>query len=41
LYLAPEARFDYLLTLPEGEDIGANVNAAMRDIEKHNSRQDS
>ena len=38
LYLAPEARFDYLLTLPEGEDIGANVNAAMREVEKHNPR---
>lgn len=36
LYLAPEARFDYLLTLPEAADIGAKVNAAMRDIEKHN-----
>lgn len=36
LYLAPEARFDYLLTLPEGEDIGAKVNAAMREVEKHN-----
>jgi len=36
LYLAPEARFDYLLTLPEVADIGARVNAAMRDIEKHN-----
>jgi type I restriction enzyme M protein len=32
----PGARFDYLLTLPEAEDIGAKVNAAMRDIEKHN-----
>src|SRR5688500_8307730 len=29
LYLAPEARFDRLLTLPEGADIGASVNAAM------------
>ena len=38
LYLAPEARFDYLLTLPEGEDIGAKVNAAMREVEKHNQR---
>jgi type I restriction enzyme M protein len=38
LYLAPEARFDYLLTLPEGEDIGAKVNAAMREVEKHNPR---
>ncbi len=36
LYLAPEARFDYLLTLPEVADIGARVNAAMREIEKHN-----
>ncbi len=36
LYLTPEARFDYLLTLPEVADIGAKVNAAMREIEKHN-----
>ena len=36
LYLAPEARFDYLLTLPEVVDIGARVNAAMREIEKNN-----
>ena len=36
LYLASEARFDYLLTLPEVTDIGAKVNAAMREIEKHN-----
>lgn len=36
LFLAPEARFDYLLTLPEAADIGAKVNAAMREIEKHN-----
>jgi type I restriction enzyme M protein len=36
LYLAPEARFDYLLTLPEVADIGAKLNAAMREIEKHN-----
>jgi len=36
LYLSPEARFDYLLTLPESADIGAKVNAAMRDIELHN-----
>ena len=36
LYLPAEARFDYLLTLPESENIGARVNAAMRDIEKHN-----
>jgi type I restriction enzyme M protein len=31
LYLAPEARFDHLLTLPEAANIGA-----MREIEKHN-----
>ncbi len=36
LYLAPNARFDALLNLPEGADIGARVNDAMRDIEKHN-----
>jgi type I restriction enzyme M protein len=36
LYLAPEARFDFLLTLPEGKDIGAKVNTAMRAIEKQN-----
>ncbi len=37
LYLAPEARFDYLLTLPEAANIGAKVNAAMREIERHNT----
>ena len=36
LYLAPEARFDFLLTLPEAADVGAKVNAAMREVEKHN-----
>jgi type I restriction enzyme M protein len=36
LYLASEARFDYLLTLPEAADIGAKVNTAMREVEKHN-----
>ena len=36
LYLSPEARFDYLLTLPESADMGAKVNAAMREIEQHN-----
>jgi len=36
LYLAPEARFDHLLTLPEASDIGAKINEAMREIEKHN-----
>ena len=36
LFLAPEARFDYLLTLPEAADVGAKVNEAMRQVEKHN-----
>ena len=36
LYLPAEARFDHLLRLPEAENIGAKVNAAMRDIEKLN-----
>jgi len=36
LYLPAEARFDYLLNRPEAENIGAKVNAAMRDIEQHN-----
>lgn len=38
LYLNPEARYDYLLTLPEASDIGSKVNAAMREIEKHNPK---
>jgi type I restriction enzyme M protein len=36
LYLAPNARFGHLLDLPEAVNIGAKVNEAMRDIEKHN-----
>jgi type I restriction enzyme M protein len=36
LFLVPNARFDYLLALPEAANIGAKVNEAMRDIEKHN-----
>jgi type I restriction enzyme M protein len=36
LYLAPEARFDHLLTLPEAAGIGGKVNATMREVEKHN-----
>ena len=36
LYLSPDARYDYLLTLPEVADVGGKVNAAMREIEKHN-----
>jgi type I restriction enzyme M protein len=36
LYLPAESRFDYLLGLPEAENIGSKINAAMRDIEKQN-----
>ena len=36
LFLSKESRFDYLVSLPEGADIGAKVNDAMRDIEKQN-----
>ncbi|MGY6214164.1 type I restriction-modification system subunit M [Methylolobus aquaticus] len=38
LYLSGLARFDYLLSLPEGADIGAQVNAAMREVEKYNTQ---
>ena len=36
LYLTPNARFDHLLRLPEGGNVGRAVNEAMADIEKHN-----
>ena len=36
LFLPANSRFDCLLNLPEAADIGAKVNEAMRDIEKHN-----
>ena len=36
LSLAPDARFEHLLQLPEGADIGKSVNEAMREIEKDN-----
>ena len=36
LYLAPPARFDHILRLPEGSDVGKAVNEAMRDIEAKN-----
>ena len=38
LYLEQEARFDYLLNLPESANIGAKVNSAMRLIEQNNSQ---
>ena len=36
VYLTPVARFDHLLRLPEGADVGKAVNEAMRDIEAKN-----
>ncbi len=36
LFLSPEARFDHLLHMPESSSLGAQVNGAMREIEKHN-----
>ncbi len=36
IYLAPKARFSYLLALPEGANLGRALNQAMEDIEKHN-----
>jgi type I restriction enzyme M protein len=36
LFLTPNARYDGLLSLPEGTDVGKAVNDAMADVEKHN-----
>src|SRR3990172_6283993 len=36
VYLTPNARFDQLLGLPEGGNVGQKINEAMADIEKHN-----
>ena len=36
LYLTSPARFDHILRLPEGSDVGKAVNEAMRDIEAKN-----
>ena len=36
IYLTEEARFEHLLNLPEGTDLGKAVNAAMRAVEEHN-----
>ena len=36
LFLAPDARFDILLKLPEGANIGSKLNDAMRAIERDN-----
>jgi type I restriction enzyme M protein len=38
LYLTPHSRFDFLLRLPEGADVGKAVNDAMRDIEAKNTQ---
>jgi len=37
VYLTPNARYDHLLNLPEGGNIGKEINDAITDIEKHNS----
>jgi type I restriction enzyme M protein len=39
-YLAPEARFSFLQQLPEGEDVGKRINAAMKLIETDNPELD-
>jgi type I restriction-modification system DNA methylase subunit len=36
IYLPDQARFDCLLGLPEGADLGRAVNEAMRVVEEHN-----
>lgn len=36
IYLPPEARFSYLLSLPEDADVGRALNNAMKDIERDN-----
>ena len=36
MYLPDEARFSYLLNLPEGADIGKAINEAMKAIEREN-----
>jgi type I restriction enzyme M protein len=38
LFLSPNTRFDHLLRLPEGADVGKAVNDAMRGIEKANGQ---
>jgi len=36
MYLPDEARFSYLLNLPEGADIGKAINEAMKGVEREN-----
>ena len=38
LYLPPEARYDYLVNLPESEDLGKAVNLAMEKIEEQSEQ---
>ena len=38
MYIPDEARFQTLVNLPEGTDIGGRINAAMEAIEKENSQ---
>lgn len=38
IYLKPEARYDYLLNLPEDIDIGKAIDEAMREVEEENDR---
>ena len=37
IYLTAAARFDHLLALPEGADLGKAINDAMRAVEEHNA----
>ena len=36
IYLTPNARYEWLLGLPEGTNVGQAINEAMADVEKHN-----
>jgi len=38
IYLKPEARYEYLLNLPEDVDVGKVIDEAMREIEEENKR---
>ena len=38
MYLKPEARYEYLLNLPEDIDVGKAIDEAMREIEEENDR---
>jgi len=36
MYIPPKSRYDYLLNIPEGENIGKAINEAMKGVEEHN-----